>query len=86
MPEVDKQVRAGSWKSPGCAAGARALGLGLLCWEAAVAQLHLGGICPEALQETRGDANTAASVGQLERSQANFETLAISTQFGLKLL
>ena len=59
MPEVDKQVRAGSWKSPGCAAGARALGLGLLCWEAAVAQLHLGGICPEALQETRGDANTA---------------------------
>ena len=63
MPEVGKQVRAGSWKSPGRAAGARAPGLGLLCWEADVAQLHLGGSCPEARQETRGDANMAASVG-----------------------
>ena len=63
MAEVGKQVRAGSWKSPDRAAGARAPGLGLPCWEAAVAQLHQGGVCPEALQETPGDANTAASVG-----------------------
>ena len=54
MPEVGKQVRSGSGKSPGCAAGARALGLGLLCWEAAVAQLHLGGICPRLYRRPGG--------------------------------
>lgn len=63
MAEVSNQVRASSWKSPDRAAGARAPGLGLLCWEAAVAQLHLGGFCSKALQETPGDADTAASVG-----------------------
>lgn len=60
MAEVGKQVRAGSRKSPGHVTGARAPGLGLLCWEAAMAQLHLEGVYPEAPQETPGDANTAA--------------------------
>ena len=58
--EVGKQVRAGSEKSLGHATGARAPGLGLLCWEAAMAQLHMEGVCPGAPQETPGDANTAA--------------------------